>query len=76
MPGLTSSAFPAGVVAAPVMVDVLAEPANPGGWPEGGATVVSLPNRHLEYVLTWYGLAATLLVLFTIFARRRLSETP
>ena len=28
------------------------------------------PNNHLEYALTWYGLAAALLVIFTIWARK------
>ena len=37
-----------------------AEPAA-GGWPKGGVTRLELPNRHLEYALTWYGLAAALL---------------
>lgn len=30
---------------------------NRGGWPLGGQTNFSVSNRHLEYVLTWYGLA-------------------
>ncbi len=30
---------------------------NPGGWPVGGLTVVSFPNNHLVYALTWFGLA-------------------
>ncbi|MBE7184893.1 MAG: SURF1 family protein [Methylobacterium mesophilicum] len=32
----------------------------PGGWPVGGVTIVDLPNNHLQYVVTWYGLAAAL----------------
>lgn len=32
---------------------------------------VNLGNRHLEYALTWYGLAATLLAVFLAFARSR-----
>ena len=31
----------------------------------------SIPNRHLEYVLTWYGLAATWVVMTVYFLRRR-----
>jgi surfeit locus 1 family protein len=31
-----------------------------------------LPNRHLEYALTWYGLALTLAGVFAAFARTRL----
>lgn len=32
----------------------------PGRVPVGGLTVVSFPNNHLAYALTWYGLAALL----------------
>ena len=39
------------------VIDAEASPAAPGGWPKGGVTRLELPNRHLEYALTWYGLA-------------------
>jgi surfeit locus 1 family protein len=29
----------------------------PGGLPAGGSTVVDLPNNHLQYAVTWFGLA-------------------
>jgi surfeit locus 1 family protein len=58
---------------APFSLDVEAEPANPGGWPKGGTTEVRIFNSHLQYVVTWYALALTLLVIFTIFARQRLA---
>jgi surfeit locus 1 family protein len=45
---------------APFTVD--AEESAPGGLPQGGETRLVLPNRHLEYALTWYALAAVLLV--------------
>ena len=32
----------------------------PGGYPVGGVTIVDLPNNHLQYAVTWYGLAAAL----------------
>ncbi len=44
----------------------------PGGWPRAGATRLELSNRHLEYALTWYGLAIALLTVFVFFARSRL----
>jgi surfeit locus 1 family protein len=47
--------------------------ANPGGWPRGGQTRLDLPNNHLQYALTWYGLALALAVVFGAFARRRLN---
>ena len=53
---------------APFFVDADAVPENPGGWPKGG-TRLDLPNRHLEYVVTWYGLALTLIGVFAAFAR-------
>ncbi len=58
---------------APFSLDAEAEPPNPGGWPKGGTTEVSIPNSHLQYVVTWYGLAATLLAVFAVFARQRLT---
>ena len=58
---------------APFLIDAEAEPANPGGWPKGGTTEINIPNRHLEYVFTWYGFAATLLTVFAVFARQRLA---
>lgn len=32
----------------------------PGGLPRGGVTVIDLPNSHLQYAITWYGLALAL----------------
>jgi surfeit locus 1 family protein len=60
--------------AVPFFLDADAEPANRGGFPRGGVTRLSLPNRHLEYALTWYGLALTLIGVFAAFARVRLSS--
>jgi surfeit locus 1 family protein len=56
--------------AAPFMVEAEAAPV-PGGWPRGGVTRLVLSNRHLEYALTWYGLAVTLAVTAFVFARSR-----
>jgi surfeit locus 1 family protein len=53
---------------APFLVDADAT-ANPGGWPQGGTTEISIPNRHLEYAVTWFGLALTLLGVYAFFAR-------
>ena len=69
---LSASAFPGCVAVAPDMVDAEATPANPGGWPQGGAAIPKLSNRHLEYAVTWYGLAATLIGVFFAFASGRL----
>lgn len=56
---------------APFLIDADATP-NPGGLPVGGLTRIAFPNRHLEYALTWYGLAATLLAVFAAYAWGRL----
>ncbi|MDX2308935.1 MAG: SURF1 family protein [Hyphomicrobium sp.] len=48
----------------------------PGGLPSGGATRFDIPNRHFEYALTWFGLAAALLFVFFFYVVSRLrSET-
>lgn len=62
--------------AAPFIVDADAAP-NPGGLPQGGVTRRSFPNRHLEYALTWYGLAATLVgvCIAVAWTRRRRQES-
>ncbi|MGK9235349.1 SURF1 family protein [Inquilinus limosus] len=44
---------------APYFIDADATP-NPGGLPIGGLTVISFPDNHLVYAVTWYGLAALL----------------
>ncbi|MCW2240277.1 SURF1 family protein [Azospirillum canadense] len=41
---------------APYFIDADGTP-NPGGFPVGGLTVVSFPNNHLQYALTWFALA-------------------
>ncbi len=44
----------------------------PGGLPRGGVTQVDLPNSHLQYAITWYGLALALaLVAAFAYVRRR-----
>lgn len=58
---VTAMADAAGLkLAAPVVIEADAT-ANPGGWPKGGATVVSFRNQHLGYAVTWFALAAGLL---------------
>jgi surfeit locus 1 family protein len=49
--------------------------ADPTALPQGGTTRVALPNRHLEYALTWYGLALTLIGVYAAFAAGRLRAT-
>ena len=40
-------------------------------WPKGGLTRIDIPNRHFEYALTWFGLAAALVCVFLIFSMKR-----
>lgn len=61
--------------AAPYLVEADATP-NPGGWPKGGQLRVDLPNNHLQYAFTWFGIAACLLGVFGVFAWRRLYDDP
>ncbi len=56
---------------APFLIDADATPL-PGGWPKGGQTTMSIPNNHFTYALTWFGLAITLLIIFVIYAGRRI----
>lgn len=57
--------------AAPFYVDADSTP-NPGGWPRGGQTRLNLPNSHLGYAITWFGIAATLVGVFGAFAWARI----
>ncbi|SFB06032.1 surfeit locus 1 family protein [Rhizobium sp. NFR07] len=58
----------------PMFVDADAAVTNPGGWPKGGVTQFDLPNNHLQYAVTWYGLAVALLaVVFGMWWRSRRS---
>ena len=56
----------AGLVTAPFFVE-LDEKSSVAGGPAGGQTRVSFSNRHLEYALTWYGLAVTLVIIFILW---------
>jgi surfeit locus 1 family protein len=43
----------------PFFLDADATPVA-GGLPKGGVTQIDLPNNHLQYAITWYGLALAL----------------
>jgi surfeit locus 1 family protein len=78
LPALQASAFTPDVIFSPIMVDVDAatapQPGTPQLAPLGGTAQAPLSNRHLEYALTWYALAATLIGVFFVFARGRLAR--
>ncbi|MEO0635743.1 MAG: SURF1 family protein [Pseudomonadota bacterium] len=44
------------------------------GWPRAGTTRISFSNNHLQYVITWYGLALALVGVYIAFVRKRLKE--
>ncbi len=55
---------------APFYVDQEA-PLPPGGLPRAGPLKASLPNNHLQYAVTWYGLALVILIAGLVFLRAR-----
>jgi surfeit locus 1 family protein len=57
-------------VIAPFYVDQEAPPAH-GGLPKVGPLKPSLPNNHLQYAVTWYGLALVMLISALFFWRSR-----
>ena len=73
--GMTRSAFPeGGREFFPFFIDAEAAPAGAGHLtrgPQGGVTRLQLPNRHLEYALTWYGLAVAMIGVYFAFLRTR-----
>lgn len=54
-----TAGLPDGTEIVPFFVDADDSP-NPGGLPVGGVTLISMPNNHLQYAVTWFGLAAAL----------------
>jgi surfeit locus 1 family protein len=65
--GLTKGLDAKTVSVAPFYVEQEA-PTPPGGLPQPGKLVVALPDNHLQYALTWYGLAAVLAAVFGFWA--------
>lgn len=55
---------------APFYIDQEA-PIPPGGLPKPGPLKPSLPNNHLQYAVTWYGLALMFLISAVFFVRAR-----
>lgn len=44
---------------------------NPEIWPRGGVTRLNLPNRHLEYAITWFSLAVVLLIMYFLYLKKK-----
>ncbi len=67
---IPSMAAALGEAVSPILVQADATP-NPGGYPVGGQTRINIPNNHLSYALTWFGLAIALAVIYVVYLRRR-----
>jgi surfeit locus 1 family protein len=59
----------AGIDASPYYVDRFAIEGR--DWPKGGTTRLEFSNRHFEYALTWYGLAAALIGVWVVFSLKK-----
>ena len=58
---------------APFYVE-MERPVPPGGLPKPGKLVVNLPDNHLQYAITWFGLAFGLVCVYALFVVRRLNR--
>jgi len=47
-------------------------PVPPGGWPKPGKLAVSLPDDHLQYAITWFGLALGLAGVYVVWLAGRM----
>jgi len=65
------ASFKKWATAAPFYIDQEA-PVPSGGWPKPGKLEVRLPNNHLEYAMTWFGLAVVLAGIYLVWLTRRL----
>ena len=48
-------------------------PAVPGVYPAPAQHLPRPPNNHLSYVITWYGLAVSLAVIFGVWVRKAIA---
>jgi surfeit locus 1 family protein len=55
-------------VVAPFYIDLEA-PTPPSGWPRPGALKINIRNEHLQYAITWYGLAGALAIMFVLWLK-------
>jgi surfeit locus 1 family protein len=51
-------------------------PSPPGGWPKPARLIPRLPNNHLQYAVTWYGLAFALFVVSLAWLLRQRDRAP
>jgi surfeit locus 1 family protein len=71
---LAAANIPADVKVAPFVLQVL-----PGGdvtkFPRALPPDVNLPNNHMQYIITWFGLAAVLAVIAGLFIAKQMRRT-
>jgi cytochrome oxidase assembly protein ShyY1 len=60
---------------APFYIDLEA-PAPPGGVPKPGPLAVHLKDDHLQYAITWFGLAGAVVVAFAVWLRAQRRALP
>jgi surfeit locus 1 family protein len=64
---MARSMFPGGTVqVAPFFLEAT-ESDVPGGWPKAGQTRLKITNNHLQYALTWFGLALSLAAIYGVY---------
>lgn len=71
---LAAMVDPALAPIAPFYVDLLA--GDEGALPQGGETVVSFPNNHFGYALTWYGFAIIAVAMIGVWLYRQYRLPP
>lgn len=71
---LAALAGPVPQPVAPIYIDLPA--LGEGTLPQGGETVVSFPNNHLGYAITWFGFATLVPFLLWFWARRQRAPRP
>ena len=60
-----------GVELLPIIIEAQIGP-DPYALPIGGQTRVEFPNDHMQYAITWFGLALVLLIGFSLYFRQYL----
>ncbi len=66
---LESLAAKAGIPPPAFLIDAGPAP-NPGGLPVGGQTRIERRSEHVQYIVIWYALAASLGVIYALYMRR------
>jgi surfeit locus 1 family protein len=66
-----SAGLPNSAAVMDVFIDAGKSATPPTGIPTGGVTFIDLPNDHLQYAVTWYGLAGTLFGIWSAMAWRQ-----